>query len=131
MPSISRLVQKFVVAGLCLAAVGAFIVLQPRLERERPRAPVVAPPAEFEPQVVSRRHTVVLPMYAWAYYLVAEYADSKTERALAAASAIHLDPGSVRQSSLSKAVVDEASRILRVQGAPYLKARHTSSNTEI
>ncbi len=69
---------------------------------------------------LSRRHTVVLPQYAWAYYVVAEYSDSSAERVDAAASGLKLDPLSHRGSKLSPELLDKAREVLETRGAPYL-----------
>jgi len=70
---------------------------------------------------VSRRHTVVLPMYAWAYFVVAKYSDSKTERVWATASGLHLDKLSERGKSLPKDLLEEANDFLESSGPPYLE----------
>lgn len=49
---------------------------------------------------LARRHTVVLPMYAWAYFVVAEYSGDEEERVEAAASGFALDSNSYRGSQL-------------------------------
>ena len=69
---------------------------------------------------LSRRHTVVLPMYSWAYFVVAEYSPSLVERQNAAASGLALDPLSARGQRLPQKLVDEAQGILESRGAPYL-----------
>ncbi len=69
---------------------------------------------------LSRRHTVVLPQYAWAYYVVAEYSDSSAERVDAAASGLKLDPLSHRGSQLPAELLDKARQVLETRGAPYL-----------
>ncbi len=70
---------------------------------------------------LGRRHTVVLPMYAWAYFIVAKYSDSEFERVKAAASGLHLDPLSHRATKLEKKLLDDAAELLDKNGPRYLK----------
>lgn len=74
---------------------------------------------------LSRRHTVVLPMYAWAYYIVAKYSPSAVERGNAAASGIRLDPLSHRGESLPDEVRARALELLDKSEAPYLTRSET------
>lgn len=69
---------------------------------------------------ISRRHTLVLPMYAWAHFVVAKYSESAVERANAAASGLKLDPLSRRAKELPNELIDQAREILETRGAPYL-----------
>lgn len=79
---------------------------------------------------LSQRHTVVLPMYAWAYFVVAKHSQSKAERANAIASGLALDPLSYRGSLLPKDLVDDGREVLADHGAPYLHRTSESSNLE-
>lgn len=72
---------------------------------------------------VSRRHTVVLPMYAWAYFVVAAHAESRAERIEAAASGLALDPESTRKRYVTKDILTEAQKRLERAGAPFLVPR--------
>ena len=78
---------------------------------------------------LSQRHTVVLPMYSWAYYVVAKHSRSRTERVDAIASGLKLDPLSHRGSLLPSELVEEARKVLANHGAPYL--RRSSELTSI
>lgn len=69
---------------------------------------------------LSRRHTVVLPMYAWAYFIVAKYSPSIVERIDAAASGLKLDPLSHRATQLPSDLIEDARKVLDTRGAPYL-----------
>ena len=69
---------------------------------------------------LSRRHTVILPMHAWAYFVVAEYSEAQAERIKATASGLHLDPLSERGSKLPKDVLDAADELLEKSGPPFL-----------
>ena len=77
---------------------------------------------------LSRRHTVVLPMYAWAYYVVAKYSPAMDERIGAAASGLKLDPLSHRGKSLPEEVRTKALELLDKGGAPYLARSATPQN---
>lgn len=70
---------------------------------------------------LSRRHTIILPMHAWAYFVVAKHSEASLERIRAAASGLHLDPLSERGSKLPKNVLDEARTLLEKSGPPYLR----------
>ncbi len=76
---------------------------------------------------LSRRHTIVLPMYAWAYFVVAKYGESDSERISAIASGLALDPLSHRGSLLPKDLLEEGKKMLEKNGAPYL---HRKEETE-
>jgi hypothetical protein len=69
---------------------------------------------------LSRGHTIVLPMYAWAYFIVAKYSPSEQERIEAAASGLKLDPLSQRAKDLPARVTEKAFEVLQAKGAPYL-----------
>ena len=69
---------------------------------------------------LARRHTVVLPMYAWAYFVVAEHSESYSERVNAAASGFALDAGSRRGNALPEELIRTAREHLDANGAPYL-----------
>ena len=79
---------------------------------------------EFALQL-SRRHMVVLPMYPWAYYVVAKYSPSMVERVSAAASGLKLDSLSHRGNSLPDEVRTKALELLEESGAPYLTRSET------
>ncbi|NOX70797.1 MAG: hypothetical protein GXP15_16550 [Gammaproteobacteria bacterium] len=70
---------------------------------------------------IGRRHTVVLPMYSWAYFIVAKYSQSEFERVNATASGLHLDPLSHRATKLERKLLDDATELLKKNGPPYLK----------
>lgn len=70
---------------------------------------------------LGRRHTFVLPMYSWAYFIVAKYSQSEFERVNATASGLHLDPLSQRAKELEKELLDKATELLKKSGPPYLK----------
>lgn len=69
---------------------------------------------------LSRRHTVVLPMYSWAYFIVAKHSQSVVERINATASGLKLDPLSHRATQLPEDLINEARKVLDTRGAPYL-----------
>jgi len=69
---------------------------------------------------LARRHKVVLPMYAWAYFVVATYSESIEERIEAAASGLYLDPLSSRGFKLPRSLIDAAKKRLNDNGAPNL-----------
>jgi|GEM_PF-3497532 len=69
---------------------------------------------------LSRRHTVVLPMYAWAYFVVAKHSDARIERIKAVASGLKLDPLSERGRHLPKDLLEEGREFLEEFGPPYL-----------
>ena len=71
---------------------------------------------------LARRHTVVLPMYSWAYFVVAKLSPSESERIEAAASGLHLDALSWRGSQLDDALLTKARTLLKTKGAPYLSS---------
>ncbi len=77
---------------------------------------------------LSRRHTIVLPMYSWAYFIVAKYSQADLERVSAAASGLHLDPLSHRATKLDRDLLDEATKLLGKSGAPYLRRGKATSN---
>ena len=77
---------------------------------------------------LSRRHTVVLPMYAWAYYVVAKYSPSSVERVSATASGLKLDPLSHRGKHLPDELRTRALELLNKTGAPYLSRTATPNN---
>ena len=77
---------------------------------------------------LSRRHTVVLPMYSWAYFIVAEYSQSDIERVSAAASGLHLDPLSHRAAGLDPVLIKSARELLKQSGPPYLRSGGTPRN---
>lgn len=77
---------------------------------------------------LSRRHTVILPMYSWAYFVVAKYSQSSVERVSAAASGLKLDPLSHRGSLLPKKLLSEATNVLGKHGAPYLRRTKDTVN---
>ena len=76
---------------------------------------------------LSRRHTVVLPMYSWAYFVVAKYSQSLVERINATASGLKLDPLSHRATQLPQDLIDEARNVLDTSGAPYLNRTSESA----
>jgi len=78
---------------------------------------------------MARRHTVILPMYSWAYFIVAKYSESEVEQIESIASGLKLDPLSYRATQLSTSQIDEARLHLQKHGAPYL--RRTKQNTEL
>ncbi|MDH5619851.1 MAG: hypothetical protein OEZ11_14640 [Gammaproteobacteria bacterium] len=78
----------------------------------------------------SRRHAVVLPMYAWPYFVVAKYSDNSFERTRATASGLHLDPLSNRAKSIDKQLLDDARRLLETNGPPYLNSEGTKEVQE-
>ena len=80
---------------------------------------------------LSRRHTVILPMYSWAYFVLATHSESKFERVSATASGLHLDRLSHRATQLPPELVQEAKEMLEEGGAPYLHRSPTSENVEI
>jgi len=80
---------------------------------------------------LARRHTIVLPMYAWAYFVVAEYSESSIERTEAAASGYYLDPLSYRATKLPLGVADSAKKRLATNGAPFLERGTTDPNVGI
>ena len=69
---------------------------------------------------LARRHTVVLPMYAWAYFIVAKYSESSAELVKSAASGLKLDPLSHRATLLPKDLIQKARDHLEKYGPPYL-----------
>ena len=69
---------------------------------------------------LSRRHTVILPMYSWAYFVVAKFSQSVVERIDATASGLKLDPLSHRATQLPNELIDEAKKVLDSRGPPYL-----------
>jgi hypothetical protein len=69
---------------------------------------------------LARRHTIIQPMYAWAYFVVAKYSDSEVERVEAAASGFHLDPLSHRGSALPAELRDQSEEYLINNAPPYL-----------
>ena len=71
---------------------------------------------------LARRHTVILPMYSWAYFFVAMYGDTEKERLTAAANGLHLDPLSHRGTLLPKKLLELAKLELEKSGPPYLQA---------
>ena len=75
---------------------------------------------------LARRHTVVLPMYSWAYFIVAKYSDTEVERIKATASGLALDPLSFRATKLPKELVEDAKAYRAKHGAPY-KNRNAGS----
>jgi len=77
---------------------------------------------------LSRRHTVVLPMYSWAYFIVAKHSQSVVERINATASGLKLDPLSHRATQLPKDLIDKARKVLDTSGAPYLNRTSESVN---
>jgi len=77
---------------------------------------------------LARRHTVILPMYSWAYFVVARYSESGVERVSAAASGLKLDPLSYRASQLPESVVERARSFLEKYGAPYPTRSEGPSN---
>lgn len=70
---------------------------------------------------LSRRHTVVLPMYAWAYFVVAKHSEARVERMKATASGLYLDPLSERGRQLPKDLLEEANNLLEEHGPPFLR----------
>lgn len=70
---------------------------------------------------LGRRHTVVLPMYAWAYFVVAKYSLSEVERLSAAASGLYLDPQSHRAAELDRKLIERAREFLEQSGPPFLE----------
>lgn len=70
---------------------------------------------------LSRRHTIVLPMYSWAYFVVAKHSKSKAERISATASGLKLDPLSYRGTLLPQDLIEQARQQLAEHGAPYLR----------
>ena len=77
---------------------------------------------------LSRRHAVILPMYAWAYFVVAKYSQSETERINSTASGLALDPMSERGSKLPDDVLGKARKVLESAGAPFLRRSANSAN---
>ena len=69
---------------------------------------------------LARRHSVTLPMYSWAYFVIAKYSESKVERIEAMASGLHLDPQSRRGSQLSEELRQQAQVYLEGNDPPYL-----------
>ena len=69
---------------------------------------------------LARRHTIVLPMYSWAYFVVAQYSESEAERLAALASGLALDPGSHRAAQLPKSMIEQATKFLAENDPPYL-----------
>ncbi len=78
---------------------------------------------------MARRHTVILPMYSWAYFVVAKYSESEAEQIESIASGLKLDPLSYRATQLPKSQVDKARLHLQENGAPYL--RRVKENAEL
>lgn len=80
---------------------------------------------------LAKRHTVVLPMYSWAYFVVAKYSESSIEQLDAAASGLKLDPLSHRATLLPKTLIQQAKDYLADHDAPYLRrtAEPTSFGT--
>ncbi|MCH9696463.1 MAG: hypothetical protein K0U72_18245 [Gammaproteobacteria bacterium] len=77
---------------------------------------------------MARRHTIVLPMYAWAYFIVAKYSESEAEQLDATASGLKLDPLSHRATQLPESLIVKARRHLEEHGAPYLRRTEQSLN---
>ena len=77
---------------------------------------------------LARRHTVVLPMYGWAYFVVAKFSESPDERIRAAASGLKLDPLSYRGSKLPSELVRQAKAYLSENDAPYLHRSSAGAN---
>lgn len=80
---------------------------------------------------LARKHIVIQPMYAWAYFVVAKHSESRTERVTALASGFHLDPNSYRGSLLSNSLQSEAKLYLTKNGPPYLRARVSQEKNDI
>lgn len=76
---------------------------------------------------LSRRHTVILPMYSWAYFVVAKYSDSQIDRRNAAASGLWLDPLSDRGRQLPKELKEEAQKLLDSSGPPFMRTPGSST----
>ena len=70
---------------------------------------------------LSQRHTVVLPMYAWAYFVVATHSRSEAQRIEAIASGLYLDPQSGRLQKLPANLVEKARKMLAEGGPPLLR----------
>lgn len=79
---------------------------------------------------LSRRHTVILPMYSWAYFFVAMYGNSDEERLKAAANGLHLDPLSHRATLLPKKLLELAKLKLEKSGPPFLQESEGQPNLE-
>lgn len=69
---------------------------------------------------LARKHTTIQPMYAWAYFVVAKFSESPSERISALASGLYLDPLSHRGSLLSDELRANAMKYLEINGPPYL-----------
>ena len=79
---------------------------------------------------LARRHTVVLPMYAWAHFVVAKLSSSELERIESAASGFYLDPLSHRGTQLPPDVVRAAKAHLTNHGAPLFDVKQTAFNSD-
>ena len=78
---------------------------------------------------ISRRHTVVLPMYAWAHWFVAKHADSEIEKVSSAASGLALDPLSHRATEVDDDILSKARDLLDGSGPPYLRRETDDAGT--
>ncbi len=80
---------------------------------------------------LSRRHAVIQPMYAWAYFVVAKFSNSQAERIRATASGLSLDSLSHRATLLPEDVLQKAKHHIAEFGAPYLSGANKSVDVGI